>query len=120
VRSWLESEWQRLGGGALVFLPLALVFRALVAARRFLYRARILPAWRARVPVIVVGNISVGGTGKTPLVLEISRSSRVAAGLRAWWRAATDESRAASRIRSASCASIPTWPRPSTSATSRW
>ncbi len=71
MRSWLESEWQRLGGGALVFLPLALVFRALVAARRFLYRARILPAWRARVPVIVVGNISVGGTGKTPLVLEI-------------------------------------------------
>jgi tetraacyldisaccharide 4'-kinase len=71
VRSWLESEWQRLGGGALVFLPLALSFRALVAARRFLYRARILAAWRARVPVIVVGNISVGGTGKTPLVLEI-------------------------------------------------
>ena len=71
MRSWLESEWQRLGGGALVFLPLALVFGLATAIRRFAYRARILPAWRARVPVIVVGNITVGGTGKTPLVLEI-------------------------------------------------
>jgi len=28
MRAWLEREWQRLGGGALVFLPLALAFRA--------------------------------------------------------------------------------------------
>ena len=71
MRAWLESEWQRLGGGALVFFPLALIFRAIVAVRRFAYRAHILPAWRARVPVVVVGNITVGGTGKTPLVIEI-------------------------------------------------
>ena len=71
MREWLEREWQRRGGGALVFLPLALVFGALVWLRRLLYRARILPAWRARAPVIVVGNISVGGTGKTPLVIAI-------------------------------------------------
>ena len=68
---WLESEWQKLGGGALVFLPLALLFRAAVAIRRSLYRAGILPSWRAAVPVVVVGNITVGGTGKTPLVMEI-------------------------------------------------
>ena len=71
MRAWLESEWQRLGGGALVLLPFALVFGLLVALRRFAYAAHILPAWRARVPVIVVGNITVGGTGKTPLVIEI-------------------------------------------------
>ena len=71
MRAWLEGEWQRLGGGALIFFPLALLFRLAVTARRFLYRARILPSWRARVPVIVVGNITVGGTGKTPLVIEI-------------------------------------------------
>jgi tetraacyldisaccharide 4'-kinase len=69
--AWLEREWQRLGGGALVMLPLALVFAAAVAVRRFLYARRILPTWRARVPVIVVGNITVGGTGKTPLVIAI-------------------------------------------------
>jgi tetraacyldisaccharide 4'-kinase len=59
------------GTGALVFLPLALVFGALVWLRRLLYRLRVLPSWRAPVPVVVVGNITVGGTGKTPLVIAI-------------------------------------------------
>jgi tetraacyldisaccharide 4'-kinase len=71
MRAWLENEWQRRGGGALIFLPLALIFRMASAVRRHLYTSRLLPSWHARVPVIVVGNITVGGTGKTPLVLEI-------------------------------------------------
>ena len=71
MRAWFEREWQRLGGGALVLLPLAAIFRVAAAVRRALYRARLLPQWRARVPVIVVGNITVGGTGKTPVVLAI-------------------------------------------------
>ncbi|HET9577130.1 MAG TPA: tetraacyldisaccharide 4'-kinase [Usitatibacter sp.] len=71
MRAWLESEWERRGGGALIFLPLALVHGAVVAARRWLYRHRLLPAWRADVPVVVVGNITAGGTGKTPLVLAV-------------------------------------------------
>jgi tetraacyldisaccharide 4'-kinase len=71
MRAWLENEWQRRGGGALIFLPFALLFTFIVALRRRLYLSRLLPSWRAPVPVIVVGNITVGGTGKTPLVLEI-------------------------------------------------
>ena len=71
MTAWFEREWQRLGGGALIFLPLTLVFAVIVATRRALYRWRVLPSWRARAPVIVVGNISVGGTGKTPLVIAI-------------------------------------------------
>jgi tetraacyldisaccharide 4'-kinase len=71
VNAWLEREWHRLGGGALIFLPLALFFRIAVAIRRALYRWRVLPSWRAPVPVVVVGNITVGGTGKTPLVVAI-------------------------------------------------
>jgi tetraacyldisaccharide 4'-kinase len=71
MSEWLQREWQRLGGGALLLLPFALLFRLAAAMRRALYRARILPQWKARVPVIVVGNIAVGGTGKTPLVLAI-------------------------------------------------
>lgn len=71
MQAWLEREWQRLGGGALVFLPFTIVFAVLVAVRRLLYRARILPVWRAPVPVIVAGNITVGGSGKTPLAMEI-------------------------------------------------
>ena len=71
MREWLEREWQRRGGGALVLLPLALVFSLAVRLRRFLYRRHWLPVWRAPIPVIVVGNVTVGGTGKTPLVIAI-------------------------------------------------
>jgi tetraacyldisaccharide 4'-kinase len=71
MRAWLENEWQRRGGGALIFLPFALVFSIVAAIRRLLYASRLLPSWRAPVPVVVVGNITVGGTGKTPVVLAI-------------------------------------------------
>jgi len=71
MRQWIEAEWQRLGGLALLGLPFAAVFRAAVALRRRLYRSGLLRAWRAPVPVVVVGNITAGGTGKTPVVLAI-------------------------------------------------
>lgn len=71
MRAFLEKEWQRAGGGALVLLPLALLYRLVTALRAALYRAGALPAWKAPVPVIVVGNVTAGGTGKTPLVVAI-------------------------------------------------
>lgn len=71
MRGWLESEWQRRGGGALLLLAPALAFAALVALRRALYRMHLLPVWHASVPVVVVGNITLGGAGKTPLVIAI-------------------------------------------------
>jgi tetraacyldisaccharide 4'-kinase len=78
MRAWLESEWQRRGGGALIFLPLALLFASASALRRALYRAGVLKPWRASVPVIVVGNITAGGTGKTPLVIAVVEMLRAA------------------------------------------
>src|SRR3954462_12843641 len=69
MSQWVQQEWQKLGGLALLMLPFALVFRAVAGARRAMYRRGLLRSWRAPVPVIVVGNISAGGTGKTPLVI---------------------------------------------------
>ena len=71
MRDWVQSEWERLGGLALVLLPFTLLFGAATWLRRALYAMRVLPRWRAPIPVVVVGNISVGGTGKTPLTLAI-------------------------------------------------
>lgn len=60
---WLQRKWP-----AGLLFPLSLIFRALAALRRALFRAGWLETVRLPVPVIVVGNIAVGGSGKTPTV----------------------------------------------------
>lgn len=54
-------------------LPLSACYCALVALRRWAYRVGLRKTHRVGVPVIVVGNITVGGTGKTPLVTWLAR-----------------------------------------------
>jgi tetraacyldisaccharide 4'-kinase len=65
-RHWYRSSVTWL---TLLLLPLSWIFRLVVKVRRALYRAGIKKVSRFDVPVIVVGNITVGGTGKTPFVL---------------------------------------------------
>jgi tetraacyldisaccharide 4'-kinase len=69
--SSFPGHWQRIGPLAIALFPLACLFGAAIAARRFLYRNNLLASQRMPVPVIVVGNLVVGGAGKTPLVIEI-------------------------------------------------
>jgi tetraacyldisaccharide 4'-kinase len=61
-RLWYGPAWR-----SLPLWPLSLLFRFGVAVRAALYRAGILRTVDAGVPVVVVGNVTVGGTGKTPL-----------------------------------------------------
>ena len=66
VRSWYHySPW------LLILAPLSMLYGLISAVRRTLYRLGVLESFRAPVPVVVVGNISVGGTGKTPLVIAL-------------------------------------------------
>jgi tetraacyldisaccharide 4'-kinase len=69
----LQHHWYRVSPLHLLLYPLSLIFRILAATRRFLYRSGILASVKLPVPVIIVGNISVGGTGKTPLTLWLAQ-----------------------------------------------
>ncbi|MDO9597715.1 MAG: tetraacyldisaccharide 4'-kinase [Azoarcus sp.] len=60
--------WLQRKGLARLLFPLSLLFGALAALRRVLFSAGWLATVRLPVPVIVVGNIAVGGSGKTPTV----------------------------------------------------
>ncbi|MDR0674242.1 MAG: tetraacyldisaccharide 4'-kinase [Zoogloeaceae bacterium] len=78
--AWLSRHWQR-RETALVLLPLAplaFCFALLAALRRFLYRHDLLARVDLPAPVVVVGNLGVGGAGKTPLTLAIVQALRAA------------------------------------------
>jgi tetraacyldisaccharide 4'-kinase len=64
----LEYFWYRVRPAHVLLYPLSLIFATIAATRRALYRSGWRSGLRMPVPVIVVGNITVGGTGKTPLV----------------------------------------------------
>jgi tetraacyldisaccharide 4'-kinase len=69
LEATLARAWQRRGALACALWPLSQLFRALGSLRRLLYRLRVFKSVRLPVPVIVVGNIFIGGTGKTPLTI---------------------------------------------------
>lgn len=65
----VQHLWARTGVPAVLLLPLAVLFAAVSALRRLAYRRGWLASVAVGVPLIVVGNISAGGSGKTPLVI---------------------------------------------------
>lgn len=81
LESTLTRAWLRRGPLACALWPLSLLFRALAALRASLFRAGVLTSERLPVPVVVVGNIFIGGTGKTPLTIWLAEAL-LAAGLR--------------------------------------
>ena len=65
----LQQAWYRSHPALGLLAPLESLYRRVVVAKRRRFLEGRLESYRAPVPVIVVGNITVGGTGKTPLIL---------------------------------------------------
>ncbi|MDB5849862.1 MAG: tetraacyldisaccharide 4-kinase [Rhodoferax sp.] len=58
---------------ACLLWPVSLVFGLLGGLRRALFRAGLLASHKAGVPVVVIGNVIAGGSGKTPVVMALAR-----------------------------------------------
>jgi tetraacyldisaccharide 4'-kinase len=69
----LQGLWYQPHPLSALLLPLAWFFTGVVILRRQLYLSHLLNPEALPVPVIVIGNISAGGTGKTPLVIWLYR-----------------------------------------------
>jgi len=67
--AWIEPHWQSFTPVSAALCPFSLLFGAAAGARRAAYGAGLIPCVKLPVPVIVSGNITAGGTGKTPLAL---------------------------------------------------
>ncbi len=67
------KHWQTRGPLAVLLLPVAALYAAVTALRRLAYRCNLRRSEQAGIPVIVIGNITAGGTGKTPLVLWLAQ-----------------------------------------------
>jgi tetraacyldisaccharide 4'-kinase len=69
---WIRNRWQRPLGLFKLLLPLSWCYRFILWLKHTMYQLGILKPYRADVPVWVVGNLTVGGTGKTPVVIALA------------------------------------------------
>jgi tetraacyldisaccharide 4'-kinase len=68
LQSWLDKFWYGAVSPPWWTIPLSAIYAAISKIRRVAYSWRLARSTRLSCPVVVVGNLSVGGTGKTPLV----------------------------------------------------
>ncbi len=65
----IENIWRDKNPVSIGLLPLSFLYRFLMFFRRVLFKAGIFKSYRTKCPVIIIGNISSGGNGKTPFTI---------------------------------------------------
>lgn len=73
VYQWLQRVWYQGGTGYWFLLPLSGIYWLIISVRGLMYGAGVLKKKRLEVPVIVVGNLTAGGTGKTPVSVWLAK-----------------------------------------------
>lgn len=70
----MPEFWSRRGWQAWLLLPLSLLYYVLSTLRRIAYRHGLRASWQPPVVTVVVGNITAGGSGKTPLIIGLVKT----------------------------------------------
>jgi tetraacyldisaccharide 4'-kinase len=78
LENFLAREWRRRGWVAWALTPFACVFGLIAAVRRACFVLGLIKQVDVGVPVVIVGNVTVGGTGKTPTVIALVEGLRAA------------------------------------------
>ncbi|MGB6925299.1 tetraacyldisaccharide 4'-kinase [Psychrobacter sp.] len=71
IETTITRAWQRQAVWLWLLLPVSWLYGFITLLRRQAYKAGLLSSYRAPIPVMVIGNISVGGSGKTPLIIAL-------------------------------------------------
>ena len=82
--SFLERAWHKRARWLILLWPVSVLFQLLTTIRRAAQQSKKRPA-DLTAPLIVIGNISLGGTGKTPLLIALSQELQKQ-GFQAWHR----------------------------------
>ncbi|WP_394211690.1 tetraacyldisaccharide 4'-kinase [Psychrobacter piscatorii] len=71
IETTVTNAWQRKAAWLWLLLPISWLYGLITLLRRHAYKVGLLSSYRAPIPVMVIGNISVGGSGKTPLIIAL-------------------------------------------------
>lgn len=73
LHRWLLHQWFDKKFTLFIFclLPFAIVFQIITGLRKFFYKKKLLKSSQFNTPIIIIGNITVGGSGKTPLIIAL-------------------------------------------------
>ena len=72
ITQWVLNSWYKQKPWLICLLPLSFLFSFCAKKRRANYENK--PRWHSPIPIIIVGNITVGGTGKTPVVAALAKA----------------------------------------------
>ena len=71
IETTVTRAWQRQALWLWLLLPISWLYGLITILRRQAYKIGLLSSYRAPIPIMVIGNISVGGSGKTPLIIAL-------------------------------------------------
>ena len=71
IETTMTRAWQRQAAWLWLLLPVSWLYGFVTLLRRQAYKIGLFASYRPPIPVMVIGNITVGGSGKTPLIIEL-------------------------------------------------